>query len=782
MKNKTAIIKISVRNLIEFVLRSGDIDSSFRSMNRALAGTRAHQKVQKSKGDNYKPEVFLSYEVEHDGLTYIVEGRADGIILNEGQVTIDEIKSTTLPLELIEENFNPLHWAQAMCYAYFYSIQNDLYEINVQLTYFHIDSEKIKNFAKTFSLDELELFFNDLLDKYNVWAHFTQEWISKRNLSIEKLDFPFPVYRKGQRDFAVAVYKTITSNKKLFVQAPTGTGKTISTLFPSVKAMGKGYTEKIFYLTAKTVTRQVAEESIALMCNKGFELKNITLTAKEKICFTAEKICNPDHCQYAKGHFDRVNDAILDVLKNENQLTRSVIEFYSKAHQVCPFEFALDLAIWSDIVVCDYNYAFDPQVYLKRFFDETDKDYIFLIDEAHNLVDRGREMFSGQLFKTPFLHLKGMMKDKNIKISNALGKINTFMIEQRKKCIDENYHLALKEPTEFYPLLRKFISESEDWLAKNDKTEGHTELLQLYFDVMAFLRISELYDESFITYIESNYKDTTIKLYCVDPSTLLSKAFMRAKAAILFSATLMPLKYFREILGGKEEDYMLQLPSPFHKENLGLYVIKDISTKYKNREASYRDIVDYIHTSVNAQNGNYLVFFPSYEYMNNTHSIFTEKFPGISTAMQLPNMSEEEREDFLAQFKPNVDKQFIAFAVMGGIFSEGIDLKGSRLTGSIIVGVGLPQICLERNIIKDYFINKNGKGYEYSYMFPGMNKVLQAAGRVIRTETDTGTVVLIDERFAYSSYKQLFPKEWSHYKEIGSIETFKKEIEDFWTK
>ncbi len=781
MKNDESI-KISVRNLIEFVLRAGDIDSRFRSMNRALAGTKAHQKVQKSKGDNYKPEVFLSYEVEHDGLIYMVEGRADGIILDKDTVTIDEIKSTTLPLDIIDENFNPLHWAQAMCYGYFYAQQNHLNEINIQLTYFHIDSEEIKNFMKTFSLYELQIFFNDLLDKYNIWAHFTKEWILKRNQSIEKLDFPFPAYRMGQRDFAVAVYKTITSNKKLFVQAPTGTGKTISTLFPAVKAMSKGYAAKIFYLTAKTVTRQVAEESIALMCDKGVELKYITLTAKEKICFTEEKICSPEHCPYAKGHFDRVNDAILDVLRNENQLTRSVIETYSKAHQVCPFEFALDLSIWSDIVVCDYNYAFDPQVYLKRFFDETDKDYIFLIDEAHNLVDRGREMFSAQLFKSPFLHLKGVMKDKNIKISNALGKINTFMIEQRKKCIDESYHIEKKEPIDFYPLLRKFISESEDWLAKNEKTEGHGELLQLYFDVMAFLHIAELYDESFITYVESNYKDTTIKLYCVDPSTLLSKAFMRSKAAVLFSATLMPIKYFREILGGKEEDYLLQLPSPFHKENLGLYIIKDISTKYKNREVSYSPIADYIYAAANAQNGNYLVFFPSYEYMNRTYDIFSQKFPHIPIALQLPNMPEEERESFLAQFRPNVDKQFIAFAVMGGIFSEGIDLKGSRLTGSIIVGVGLPQLCLERNIIKDYFTNKNGKGYEYAYVFPGMNKVLQAAGRVIRTETDTGSVVLIDERFAYSSYKQLFPKEWSHYKEIGNLETFKETIEDFWIK
>ncbi len=780
MKNQNEI-KISVRNLIEFVLRSGNLDSRFKGSSRAIAGTRAHQKIQKESAVNYKPEVHLIFTTEYKDLLFTIEGRADGIIVDDEKTTIDEIKSITIPLELIHEEYNALHWAQAMCYGYFYSKQNDLINIDIQLTYFHIETEEIKHFVRTLSLDELQTFFLGILDKYIIWAQYTKEWVSRRNRSIKKLDFPFDNYRPGQRKFAVSTYKIIKENKKLFVQAPTGTGKTVSTLFPAIKAIGEGHTSKVFYLTAKTITRQVAEETIGLMEKGGLELKSITLTAKEKICFKEEKICNPEYCEFANGHFDRVNEAILDVLYNENKLSRDVIEEYSKRHQVCPFEYSLDLAIWCDTIICDYNYAFDPKVYLRRFFEDSN-DFIFLVDEAHNLVDRGREMFSASIYKRPFLELKMLMKDKEPKISKTLNKLNSFILKIGKNCIDEKHFLTEEEPLEIYPLLRKFINESEEWLSKNEKTEGHQELLQLYFDCQSFLRIAELYNENYVTYIEKNSKDTRLKIYCIDPSHLLKECFTRAKATILFSATLLPLPYYREILGGDEQDYMFQIQSPFNKENLGLYILSNISTKYKDREQSYMSVVDYIYAVVKPQRGNYMVFLPSYDYMNKIHDLFNDRHPDIKTSIQLPSMTEEERENFLEQLVPNPRDFFLVFAVMGGIFSEGIDLKGNRLTGAIIIGVGLPQICLERDIIKDYFNEKNGCGYEYAYIYPGMNKVLQAAGRVIRTETDLGVVALVDSRFAHKRYKNLFPLEWSHYIESDHLTETQDMLIDFWSQ
>jgi DNA excision repair protein ERCC-2 len=791
-------IKISVRNLVEFVLRSGDLDLRFMGSSRAVEGTRIHQLLQKrniEEGQNYLPEVSLVYNFQYKDFEIVLEGRADGIIVPDktkvseslfeidDKVTIDEIKSTSRALEEIDEDYNELHWAQAKCYAYIYSKQNGLEDIDVQLTYYQIDTEQIKKLRKSFKAEELSVFIYDLIEKYYIWADYTKEWSIKRNNSIKTLNFPFEGYRKGQRELAVAVYKTISEEKKLFTQAPTGIGKTISTLFPAIKAIGEERISKIFYLTAKTITRAVAEEAIVKLREKNddFQLKSITLTAKDKICFNPGVGCNPEQCKYAKGHFDRVNTALMDILSNENNLTRDVIESYAKKYEICPFEYSLDLAIWADCVICDYNYAFDPRVYLKRFFSDGTGDYVFLVDEAHNLVDRAREMFSSQLNKKSFLDLKKLMKEKHLNISRALGKLNSYMIDIRKTCEDDR--IVMKdEPKDIYPLLRKLVKESEEWLLKNDKSEGHEELLQLYFDALAFIKISELYDERYVTYAEEQNKDLVLKLFCLDPSYLLSEAIKRSKATIFFSATLAPINYYKEILGGSEEDYVLRLNSPFDREKLCLMIGEDISTKYRYRENSYDYIVSYINLVFSERKGNYLIFFPSYKYMNEVYTRFTDKYPEVNVMLQGNSMNEEEREDYLKCFKAEEDSELLGFAVLGGIFSEGIDLKGNRLIGAIIVGVGLPQICLERDIIKEYFQKKNKQGYEYSYMYPGMNKVLQAAGRVIRSEEDRGIVLLLDERFSSSIYQNIFPREWFPNIKIRNLKEVNYVLKGFWER
>ena len=785
---KNRDIKISVRNLVEFVLRAGDLDTRFMGSSRAVEGTKAHQKIQKENkekysvifGEEYLSEVSLKHSVEYNGGTIVIEGRADGILIKNNEVTIDEIKTVTKDLELLEEDYNSLHWAQAKCYAYIYGLQNNLQLINVQLTYYEIETEKVKQFIKVLSLDELEEFFNEIISSYFIWANITSEWNETRDNTIKDLNFPFDNYRAGQRELAVSVYKTVVEDKKMFVQAPTGIGKTISTLFPTVKAMGEGHTSKIFYLTAKTITRQVAEDAFDKMKANGLKFKTITITAKDKVCFSKGSACNPEQCKFAKGHFDRVNEALLDILKNENTFSREIIENYSNKYDICPFEFSLDLTLWSDCVICDYNYVFDPRVYLKRFFMDNNGDYTFLVDEAHNLVDRAREMFSAQFHKKLLLQLKRDIKGKDDKLYKVLNKLNAFMLSMKKMCNEDGYYKQNSEPKEIYNLLNKLTKLLEVWLTKNEKSEIYDNLLELYFNSLSFMRIAELYDDKYITYVESTDDDVVLKIFCLDPSKLLREASKRGRSVVYFSATLQPILYFKEILGGESEDYQLTLDSPFDKNKLNLIIAKDISTKYKYRENSYAKIVEYIYSVVSAKNGNYLVFFPSYKYMEEVFNRFSEKYPQIKASIQSNFMTEAEREAFLQNFKRCDSDNILGFGVLGGIFSEGIDLKGDSLIGAIIIGVGHPMICFEREIIKEYYDKKSNCGYEYSYMYPGMNKVLQAAGRVIRTEEDRGTVLLIDDRFLHQRYRRLFPKEWDCFHKINNNTDAKKEVCEFW--
>lgn len=773
-------IRISVRNLVEFILRSGDLNAGFTGSGRAVEGTKIHQRIQRSKGKEYSSEVFLKYTFDYKDITMTLEGRADGIINVNGEITIDEIKSTTMPLENIDEEYNPLHFAQAKCYAYIYAKQQKLQYINVQLTYASVDTEETKEIVETYTVEELEEFFYEIIDKYFMWADFNKKWLDERDESIGTVNFPFKNYRKGQREMAVSVYGTIRDGKNIFINAPTGIGKTMSTIFPTVKAMREGLTSKVFYLTAKTITSTVALEAFNKMVEQGLKLKVVFITAKEKLCFCKDSSCNPEQCEYAKGHYNRINQALMDVLKNENIITRESLVKYAEEYKVCPFEFALDLTLWADCVVCDYNYVFDPRVYLKRFFDTGKTDYVFLIDEAHNLVDRGREMYSAELYKSKFNNGKELIKKGTSKIYKALANINREILQLGEKCDENGYYLQEEEPDEMYPYLRSFVKEGEEWLKENENREGYDEVLDLYFEVMAFLRISEYYRKGFVTYVEkSKDGDVKLKLFCLDPSTLLKDSLSMGRAGVLFSATLTPMDYFKEVLGGSEGDYQMRLESPFNKENRTIMVSSNISTKYKVREKSYEKIADYINVFISGKIGNYMVFFPSYTYMQNVKEVFEEKYSEINTTAQSTDMNEEDREEFLLQFKEDAEETLVGFAVLGGIFSEGVDLKGDRLLGAVIVGVGLPQICFERDIIMDYFNEENGKGYDYSYTYPGMNKVLQAAGRVIRSEEDKGLILLIDERFVTSSYQRLFPQEWFPYTRVMGY-GLSQTIKSFW--
>ncbi len=768
-------------------MRSGDIDNTRGSgadTDAMQQGSRIHRKIQKSMGSNYDAEVPLSITVpiEREGMSFelCVEGRADGIIHEEDWHCIDEIKGIYMDLDYLEEPVG-VHLAQAMCYAYIYSKKHDLKEIGVRLTYCNIETENIRYFDKECSYGELDEWFGKLTDEYAKWACWQCKWAEERNKTIKQLEFPFP-YRPGQNDLTKGVYRSILREKRLYIEAPTGVGKTISTVFPAIKAMGERITSKIFYLTAKTITRTVAEDTVKLLVDRGIQLKAVTITAKEKICVLDKCECNPKACERAKGHFDRVNDAVFDLLTSENQISRDLILEYAAKHKVCPFEMCLDVTTWADMIICDYNYAFDPNVYLKRFFaGEKKNDYVFLIDEAHNLVERAREMYSATLYKEDFLEVRKLVKGFSKKMEKRLSNCNLDLLKLKRECeefevVNGIQDLALH--------LLGLMAEYEEFLKEFPNFGDREKVLNLYFDIRHFLKIYDLLDEKYTIYTDYDEGDNfRIKLQCMDPSTNIRNCISRGRSAVFFSATLLPIRYYKEQLGGEEDDYAIYAPSPFKVEQRLLMIAQDVSTLYNRRNRQeFEKIADYIKQFTDAKKGNYFVFFPSYQMMNQVAECM-ELSAEKELYIQLANMTEMEKEEFLALFEENLSVTRIGFCVMGGIFGEGIDLKGDRLIGAVIVGTGLPMVCNERELFRGYYEEKNGSGFEYAYLYNGINKVLQSAGRVIRTDQDKGAVLLLDERFGRRQYMELFPREWfpnqfvNRHNMSGALERFWKEEE-----
>ncbi|EUJ28842.1 DNA repair helicase family protein [Listeria floridensis FSL S10-1187] len=768
-------VRISVRKLVEFVLKSGSIDSRMGDSDAAFIGAKIHRKLQKEADEGYESEVALAFEQELDGIRFCVHGRADGII--DGEV-IDEIKTTKTALGELPEGGYEVHWAQAILYGYFYASEHGLSEMTIQLTYYHLAEEVITRLQRQLSLEEMQRYFLELLGEFAQFAVFMHAFKKERNETIKQLSFPYPEYRKGQRELSIAVYRTIAAEEKLFSEAPTGIGKTMSTLFPAIKAIGEGKTDKLFYLTAKTATRQVAEDAARELRKQQMRLKSVTLTAKDKICFLTERSCNPDDCSFANGYFDRVNLALFDLLKHEDCLSRDVIEEYARRHTVCPFELSLDAALFCDLIICDYNYLFDPTVYLRRFFVEASERYTFLIDEAHNLVDRAKSMYTATLSKQQVLAVKRQISKQETALHQALNNLNRAMITFRKACEAADGELVQTESvSEFNTLVEKFTEAASDWLPKNLSHSAHPDLLELFFAARLYCKIAEFYDEHYVTLIQTG-KDTTVTELCLDPSKLVQNRLDFGAASILFSATFSPLRYYAALLGGEEDTSKLKFPSPFPDEHLAVLPLAYIGTSYKKRESSYDEIADALFQMIQAHRGNYLFFFPSYAYMTAVHTRFLALYPDVRVQIQEPDMAEEARDAFLNSFQ--TDTELAGFAILGGVFSEGVDLKGTRLIGTAIISVGLPQPSRKLALEKDYFDQDGGKGFYYAYQIPGMNKVLQAAGRVIRSATDQGVVLLIDERFNEPRYIREFPEHWSNRRVIYSAAELETALAHFW--
>ena len=723
--------------------------------------------------------------VEADEFQIAVEGRADGVIKElTGGVTIDEIKGVYMDIGHLEAAI-PVHQAQAMCYGYFYCYDNQLDVITIQVTYCNIETEEIRRFQVDKTFEELEFWFQGLIHEYLKWATYLYQHGIRRRESLKELDFPYP-YREGQKELAVSVYRSIARGKNLFIQAPTGVGKTLSTVYPGLKAMGEGYAEKLFYLTAKTITRSVAEETFSILREHGLYFRTVTITAKEKLCFLEKPECNPDACPYAKGHYDRVNDAVYEIIHREFGITRETVLSYAMNYQVCPFEFCLDITNWVDGIVCDYNYVFDPNVRLKRYFAEgvPGGRYLFLVDEAHNLVSRAREMFSAQVIKEDFLLMKKLLKGRSPKLVNLSERCNKMLLEMKR---ESDGYVIRESINLFVQALMTLFGELETFMEENREFQDREQVLDFYFEVRNFLGIFDRVDDNYRVYTEMLPDGRfMLRLFCINPARNLAECLDKGQSTIFFSATLLPVQYYKELLSGNLEDYAVYAESPFPKENRLLMVASDVSSKYTRRnQREYEKIVFYIKETVRGREGNYMVFFPSYQFLREVEEVLNampEEERTFHWIAQESNMREQEREAFLEEFESFGQGQsgtLVALCVMGGVFSEGIDLKEDRLIGAIIVGTGLPMVCTEQDILKNYFDEKEKQGFDFAYQYPGMNKVMQAAGRVIRTMEDKGIILLLDERFLRNDYQTLFPREWGEYYVVnrGCVG---QAVEDFW--
>lgn len=932
-------IRISVRNLVEFLLRSGDIDRrGGRVDTDAMAeGSRAHRKIQKEGGPGYHAEVPLSHTLNfsQDGYLLTIEGRADGVLYTEDGIVIDEIKGVRRDVTKMEGPV-PVHAAQAMCYAWMeLSDLREEYEgksqpvlegidlgpkaltrITVQMTYTDLETGTIRRMTSSYFWEELDSWFQDLTGQYRRWAKFTVDHRARRQDTVRKVEFPYP-YREGQRTLVASVYRTIEQKKQLFIQAPTGSGKTMATVFPAVRAIGEGMGERIFYLTAKTIARTAAEDAFALLRSAGMDFLTVTITAKEKVCplmtgdspeneNTAGPPCNPMECPRARGHFDRVNDAVYEMLTAGTSFRRPDILRQAERWNVCPFEMTLDLTEWVDAIICDYNYVFDPSAKLQRFFGTGTRggDAIFLIDEAHNLVERGRSMYSADLTQEEFRSLGRVLKKRHtgaalVRALNACSRSLSAMWRQAGgegrpaeddgakaagdgfdgkaaenaagagfaagadiACHPESADGGTAEddakagfaarqirPGVFevpgagvLSLRLQILTQAiEEYLDKPQSEDLSDEIMALYFRVSEFQGACERMTERYLSTLRRTDADGVgLRISCMDPSADLQECMDRGRAAILFSGTLVPVSYYRSLLSGRKDDYAIYAPSSFDPRNRRILIARDVSTRYKTRTPGmYRRIAAYIRIVARAQSGNYMAFFPSYRMMDEIADLCEEEEdPDTRIVRQKSRMSEREKEEFLGLFRmrsaagdggaaggpagdgaaedgaagnpagdggaaggPAGDSgaagspagdgaagygvrtgkcgTLIGFCVMGSAFSEGIDLRNDSLIGVIVAGTGFPQVGEEREILRSWFDRRGMDGFLYSYMCPGLNKVLQAAGRVIRTEQDRGVIVLLDERFAQASYRRFLPGEWKD-AEYVTLDNAASRLEQFW--
>jgi DNA excision repair protein ERCC-2 len=774
-------IRISVKDMVTFIHSGGDLTSEFKSNKRAKEGTEAHAFLQSQYTEHDQKEVVVETLYETGDYSFHITGRMDGLRQIDGKLAIEEIKSTTTDLKLMDIDTRPEHLAQAKLYAYMYCIQNNIKSIQVRLVYITVHSFETKIFVKRYNLSQLTKYFTQTVAEYVTWQELFDEHQIHKMRSIEGLHFPYPEYREGQYTFMGAVYKTIMSGDILYSIAPTGIGKTIGALYSSLKAI-ETERDKVFYLTAKNAGKKIVVDTVNTLKDGGLVAKTVVIHSKENMCLMDTVDCDPDICPYAKGYFDRVNDALKDIFVHQDVYDQELIKSYGQYHTICPHEFALSISNFSDIVICDYNYAFDPRTHLIRYFDEDYYRPILLVDEAHNMIDRSRSMYSATLTKSGLLALKKSTAKIKPSVQSALNKaiahIDAFVsdIELEKARF---YHQLELDDT-LLARIEQVVNKLEQILLENKKFKTRKQVLDGYFMCIQFVRISDFYNSSYRYIVEQQDNDVSITLSCLDASYYIHERIeRRSKGTVFFSATLEPIDYHVRLITNGHGKH-IQIPSPFPQDHLGLFVDDSTSTRYRDRERSIDSIIDNIYALLEVKVGNYIVFFPSYRYLNRVLEHFDRE--SYNVVIQERNMSLQERNQLLHQFDTVGEESTIGFFVIGGSFSEGIDYIGDKLHGVLVVGVAMPQYNPYNELLRGYFDEAFGNGFDYAYTYPGMNKVIQAVGRVIRTEEDKGVAILFDDRYSHRTYRELFPKSWTH-AITRTMDTYLQNyLEAFWKK
>lgn len=772
-------IELSVHELVDFVLRKGDIDSrSFNSMTMQ-EGTRIHNIYQSKQGSNYLKEYPLkgifSYE---DSLVYL-SGRSDGIILEEVPI-IEEIKSTNCDLNSFFKENEEWHLGQAICYGYLYAIEKGLDKVKIRLTYISQVNNDILKKNYCYKTDELLTKIHQYFDVYFQFARIIETRKNRRNESLSELRFPFSNAREGQMELIDFTKQAIESADSRFAEASTGIGKTMATIFSTLSYLKEDKLDKVFYLCPKNTNFDNAAKALEILNKEGYLLSYTEIRARSKMCpYKLEKACNPDDCPLTVSYYSKLKDVLKDCLVHENLLNSEIIDKYAEKYDVCPFELSLDFSVYTDFVVCDYNYAFHPISYLRRFFEVPDKTYrIFaLVDEAHNLIDRARDMFTVTFSEEDYKNLKKELKGyRNPEINKILRKINQDLRLFKQFEFNDQPIILEQLDSKFIQHITKLRSEINVLETDNPKLKlkkGKDFLIDLY----KFIVINDLLNDGFKIILANKYDNLTIKLFCIDPSSFINKSLFHFLGTLFFSATLTPIDYFQKVNLNRDGFKTISLPSPFNPNNFFLIINDNISIKYKDRDKTLEEVVKEINIFVSKNVGNYLIFVPSFEYSRKIEKYFINDSRFV---FQTATMTNKDKDEFLANFKENPQESRIGVCVISGSFAESIDLTGDRLIGVVVVGVGLPQVNFENNLVKDFYIQKEMNGYEFAYMNPGINKVLQALGRVIRTQNDKGSALIIDSRYAQSHYFSVLKERYKNYTKIKDSNGLIKALNSFY--
>jgi DNA excision repair protein ERCC-2 len=752
--------RTGIREMVEFVHRRGNLagEGGFRASNRATEGTRLHRLVQKRRGAGYEAEVSVEFRSAGEEIECVLHGRVDGLQRDCAPPMVEEIKTVD---RFWKGTAEPLHVAQLRIYAAILARQNNWQDVELRLT--HVDLESGRETVIPFqeSQETLSAFLEETLGVWREWLAAQSRWKRLRDDSIAGLGFPFTRYREGQREMARRVYRAIREKRTLFLEAPTGLGKTMGTIYPAVRALPLLEDGRVFFLTAKTPGRHAAAAALEALRGSGARLRSVALTAKQTICFSTDPGgCDPRACPFALGYHDRIRTAVESLLARES-MDRAAVEEVARAHTVCPFELSLDASSWSDVVVGDFNHLFDPSARLQRHFGAGPADHVALVDEAHNLVDRSRDMHSAILTPEQLVVGRGAVRAKGgasarralAEAGEALRLVSSSPTEEMPE--HHNGKIRLEElPKPAVKACRAASTALEKVLTGIRPGAGFSGWIEPWFALQDWLRAAEAFDE---TCHAIRTPDGGVSIFCADPSARLRKDLEGLRSAVFFSATLSPPDYFSDLLGGKSGDEFAVFDSPFDPERMRLRVLtRDVT--FKAREASLtavaRDVLEHIESAP----GNHLVFCPSMGYLAALRGELENLAPGMEFIAQEPSMQERKRQDFLDAFQPG--SRVVALVVVGGIFAEGVDLPGERLKAVTVVGTGLPRLSLERDLLRHHFEKTRGRGFDYAYRIPGMQRVQQAVGRLIRTEEDSGSALLIDARFLDPRQRSLFPAWW----------------------